>query len=463
MVNKVLETIKEYNMFQDKDKVIVAVSGGPDSMCLLYMLYKLKEKLNIELVAAHLNHCLRGKDADDDEQYVKEFCEKIGVEFYSKRVDINKISKEKNISCETAGREERYNFFYELKDKLNAQKIAVAHNANDQVETVFMRIMRGTGLSGLTGIKPIRDSIVVRPIIKLNRKEIELYCKDNHISTRIDKTNLENIYSRNKIRLELIPYIQKNFNEDIINTVNRFANLVSNDNEYMELVAQDKYRIYCHKKQNKIVLSKKLFKEHKAIVTRVIRNALYELKGNIYNLEATHIYDIINIQKSPTGKKINLPQEIVVSNNYGDIHIYNNINYKSFNGDTIKINIGEEYFIKNNNLYIYSDIENRNIGKDFKGNDFIKYFDYDKINGEIILRYRKEGDRFNPIGMKGTKKLKDIFMDLKIPKEERDSIPLICFGNDIAWIWGYRISEKFKVDKNTKQILKIQFKRGELI
>lgn len=461
MLLKVLSTIDKYQMFEKGDKVIIGVSGGPDSMCLLHMLYLLKEKLHIEIVVAHVNHCLRGNEADDDERYVEEYCKEINVEFYNKIIDINSIALEKNISCETAGREARYDFFYELKRKLSAQKIAVAHNANDQAETVLMRIMRGTGLAGVIGIKPIRDSFVVRPIIRLTREEIESYCKDNKINARIDKTNLESIYSRNKIRLELIPYMEKNFNSDIVNTINRFANILFKDNEYIDLVANDKYKEYCALECGKIIIRKKLFEEHEAIMSRVIRIALKKLKGNLYNLETKHIYDIIHVQKGGTGKKITLPECLVATNNYGDIHMYIHVPSMDKEKKEFVLEIDKKYLIKEKNLFLKVEIQTKEEEYNLKGNNFTKYFDYQKVKGEITFRYRRQGDKMQPIGMKGTKKLKDIFMDLKVPKEERDEMPLICFGDEIAWVLGYRISEKFKIDKDTNKILKIQFKKGE--
>ena len=185
-------------MFDKGDKVIVAVSGGPDSTCLLYILNGLKEELGITLVGAHINHCLRGDESDKDEEYAKETCESLGMNFYSKKIDIHKISEERNLSCEMAGREIRYDFFKELIVKLKANKVALAHNANDQAETILMRIMRGTGIAGMIGIRPVRDKIYVRPILHLSRKKIENYCMNNNISPRIDKSNLENIYARNK-------------------------------------------------------------------------------------------------------------------------------------------------------------------------------------------------------------------------------------------------------------------------
>ncbi|MEW8956858.1 tRNA lysidine(34) synthetase TilS, partial [Clostridium sp.] len=222
MIVKVRDFVKENNMISKNDKVLVALSGGPDSICLIHILNELKDELGIEILAAHLNHCLRGEDANKDEEYVREFCKSLNIQCYVKRVDINRYAKERALSSEMAGREARYEFFNDLKEEFNINKIAVAHNLNDQAETVLMRLMRGTGIEGLIGIRPVRDNIYIRPILSLNRHEIEAYCEDNKLLPRIDKTNLETIYSRNKVRLELIPYIEKNFNEDIINTLNRF-------------------------------------------------------------------------------------------------------------------------------------------------------------------------------------------------------------------------------------------------
>lgn len=460
LIDKVIDTIKEYNMFQEGDKVIVAVSGGPDSICLLNILNDMKNKFSITLYAAHVNHCLRGEEADKDEEYVKCFCEKLGIEFFSKRIDINKLSEERGLSSESAGREARYEFFKELLDKLEANKIALAHNANDQAETVLMRIIRGSGMEGIVGIKPVRGNIFVRPLINIRRGSIERYCEENKLEPRLDKTNLENIYARNKIRLELIPYIMDNFNSDVISAINRLANTISRDNEYLEEIAFEKYKSYCDIKANKVIINKEAFMEKEAILTRVIRFALNAIKGNLYNVEKIHIYDIINIQKSGTGKKINLPNGIIGFNNYENIELFFNSKEKS------KIE-NKHYILKlNENIHLKEydvDVSTRLIQKDeiidFKDNPNVKYFDYDKLDGNIIARTRKIGDKFTPFGMNGSKKLKDLFIDLKIPQEKRDKIPLICFGESIAWIVDFRISESFKVSKDTKNILEIKIKK----
>lgn len=464
MIDKVLNTIKMNDMFKPGDKVIVAVSGGPDSICLLHVLYSLRKSLGITLVAAHVNHCLRGEEADKDEEYVKEFCKTRDIKCFIKREDVHRIAKENGISCEMAGRDVRYNFFSELLDNVKGQKIAIAHNANDQAETVLMRIMRGTGMEGIIGIKAVRDNIFVRPIINITRKEIEHYCEENKLHPRIDKTNLENIYARNKVRLELIPYIENNFNTDIIKALNRLSQTIKVDNEYMHEMALQAYRKYCKRDKSKVIINSEAFCQHEAILTRVIREALKDVKGSLYNLDKNHIYDIINIQKGTTGKLIMLPKSITVLNNYGNIELYvaNEKEIKDKSQSEYILRINNDNNLIDNRLIVHINIINAKEKFDFNSKDnLVKFFDYDKINGEIKLRYRKNGDKFVPFGMNGSKKLKDLFIDLKIQKEKRDSIPLILFGEDIAWIVGYRISDKFKVDKNTKNILQIKIEREE--
>lgn len=460
MLQKIIETIKGNAMFNKGDKIIVGVSGGPDSMCLLHILNTLRNTYFIDIVAAHLNHGLRGKDADEDEEYVKKFCEKNNIEFYSKRVNIDELSNTWGISSEMAGREARYSFFQELFRKLDANKIAIAHNANDQCETILMRIIRGTGLEGLEGIKPVRDGIYIRPLIKITRDEIEDYCDKNNINPRIDKTNLENIYSRNKVRLELIPYIKENFNSHIIEVVNRLGENIKVDNDFMEKKSKEFFGKYCIVAPNKVKIKSEAFNEHKALLSRMIRKAFEVVKGNLVNFERVHVEYVISLQGGNTGKEIELPGGIRALNNYGEIIL------RKEDKNQIKRDLGiYQIDLNEKNKIGKFNIETSILDKKFvekvKENSLEQYFDYQKINGNISLRYRKEGDKFQPLGMKGTKKLKDIFIDLKIPKELRDDIPIICIGEEIAWIVGYRISDKFKVDKSTNKILKIKLESEE--
>ncbi|WP_125154101.1 tRNA lysidine(34) synthetase TilS [Clostridium rectalis] len=461
MIDNVVKTIEDNSMISLGDKIIVGVSGGPDSMCLLHVLHVLRDRYKIRLVVAHVNHCLRGEESDRDEDYVKEFCKFKSIEFYAIRVDINKMCQEKNISCETAGREARYSFFNKVLKETKGNKIALAHNANDQCETILMRIMRGTGMQGLIGIKPVRDNLYIRPLINSNREDIEEYCDEFNINPRIDKTNLETIYTRNKIRLELIPYMKNNFNSDLVNSVNRLSTNIAIDNEFMEKISMDTFNKYSIISKDKVIIRKEVFDKHMAIVSRILRLAIHYINGNLYNCEKIHIDSIIKLQNNTTGKFIRLPNSIVAINNYGDIVINKKgkIEYKKNNEEYV-INLGENKL--DNNIKVCATLINGQESINFDEAVNTKYFDFNKINGNILLRYRKDGDRFTSLGMKGSKKVKDIFMDLKIPKNERDNIPLICFHNEIAWIVGYRVSEKFKVEKSTKEILKISVESEEI-
>ncbi len=462
MIQKVLETIRDNYMLTYGDKVLVAVSGGPDSICLLHILHRLKEEFNLTLYAAHVNHCLRGEEADKDEEYVEKFCRDFGIECFSRKIDINKLSEERGISTESAAREARYEFFQELVHKLKAQRVALAHNANDQAETVLMRIMRGAGMEGIIGIKAVRENIFIRPLINIKRESIEGYCEDNNLLPRIDKTNHENIYTRNKIRLELIPYIKENFNSDIITTLNRLADTIGRDNEYLENIANEKFKSYCRRNSGKVIINKEAFKEHEAIITRMLRLSILKLKGNLYNVEKVHIYDLINLQKSGTGKLITLPENVVGYNNYENIELSIGKAYGNKEAEKeYTLSINEEKGIEGFNFRISARLVGKSEKINLKEKSNIKYFDFDKLQGIITVRRRRNGDRFTPFGMKGSKKLKDFFMDLKVPQEERDRIPLICFGEDIAWIVGYRISDNYRLDKATKNILEIKIETIE--
>lgn len=463
MYKKVMSYIKDNNLIKSGDKVLVALSGGPDSVCLLNILYNLKAELNIEVGAAHLNHLLRDKDAFEDEEYVKTLCKSLDIPCFVKRVDINKYSKDKKMSSEMAGREARYNFFDDIVKDEGYTKIATAHNANDQAETILFRLMRGSGIEGLCGIKVRRDKII-RPILCLSRKEVEEYIEINNLKPRIDKTNFEKIYNRNKIRLDMIPYIKENFNEDIIQTLNRMSVLLQKDNEFIENSARSFYEKYCIEQSDYFIIKKEMFDNKEAVVTRVIRYALTNFSKTHYDFEMKHIYEICNLAKNNSGKAIDLPNKIYAENIYGDIYIKERININNIDvKQEIVVNKneinGKKIFFNDENIE-FSVLKNDS-NLDLNQNNFIKYFDFDKINDSISLRKRKNGDKIIPLGMKGSKKIKDLFIDMKVPKEERDCIPLLCFDENISWIVGIRVSEEYKITNKTKNILRVIVERKE--
>lgn len=312
---KVLETIRKYNMISKGDNIIVAVSGGPDSMALLNSLINLEKLVQYnKLVVCHVNHMLR-EEADEETEFVKDFCKKNGIECYVKYCDINKIAKEKKIGLEEAGRYERYNFFEEIKEKENINKIAVAHNKKDNSETVLMHIIRGAGVTGLSGIKPVRDKIYIRPIIKCSREEIEDYLKNNKIEFRTDKSNAENEYTRNKVRNRLIPFIEKEFNSNIVDSLDRLSEIVSEEQDFINEVAKKEYK-RCIQKESKdcIIFDLKKFNSiNKFIRKQLILEAIYKVAGNNNNVEKVNLDDIIKICENNVGnKKINPNKKIEI-------------------------------------------------------------------------------------------------------------------------------------------------------
>lgn len=466
MYKKVLSYIRDNKLINPGDKVLVALSGGPDSVCLLNILFNLKEELKIELGAAHLNHMLRGKDAFEDEQYVIDICKEMNIECFTKQVNINEYSKKEKLSSEMAGRLVRYGFFDEIIKKHGYTKIATAHNANDQAETILFRLMRGTGLEGLGGIKVKRDNII-RPILCLSRQEVEDYIDKNHLKPRIDKTNFEKIYNRNKIRLDMLPYIKENFNEDIVQTINRMASLLQKDNDFLEELSFNMYKKYCIEKDEYFIIKEEVFSQGEVVVNRIIRNAITRFSKSHYDFEMKHIYEIYNLAKSGTGKVVDLPNKIYAENIYGDIYIKNKIEKESITYDTNEISISREELEKGSFEFREFDFEfhiidnDKKIKSNLKHSTFEKYFDFDKVQRDIIIRNRKDGDKITPLGMTGSKKIKDIFINMKIPKEQREIVPILCFDNKISWIVGLRVSDEFKITADTKKILKVVAKRKE--
>lgn len=310
MKNKVINDIKNYNLIENGDKVIVGVSGGPDSMALLNLLIDIRREtiINFEIIVCHINHMIR-EEAIDDEKYVQEYCTSNNIKCYVKRVEVEKISKEQKIGAEEAGRKARYEFFYEILEKEKGNKVATAHTANDNAETVLMNIIRGSGTSGLAGIEPIRTNLI-RPLINCRREEIELYCLENNLNPRIDKTNFKNTYTRNKIRNMLIPYIKDNFNPSLIDAINRLSDLSKEENRYLEDKTMRAYNEIKLEETNIIVLDLKKFNSlEKVIKNRLVLYTINILLGTKNGIEKKHIEDIIKLCNNNIGNKFLIPNK----------------------------------------------------------------------------------------------------------------------------------------------------------
>ena len=290
MLNKILNTINKYNLIQKGDKIVIGVSGGPDSMCLLDSLYCLKEKLGIEIFVAHINHMIR-EEADEETEYVKEYCKSKNIKCYVKKADVEKLAKEQKLGTEEMGRKIRYEFFNEVAQKENANKIATAHNLNDNVETVLMNILRGSGISGLKGI--------------------EISRKEQNLDPRIDKTNFESIYNRNKIRNEIIPYLKKEFNPNVLEGINRLSDIAREEEEYFDKVIAKEYEeLKIGENEKEVILDLKEFnKLEKVIKSRIILYTINKTNGNVQGIGKIHIEDIIKLCENNIGNKYLTPNK----------------------------------------------------------------------------------------------------------------------------------------------------------
>jgi len=309
MEKAVLNTIQKYNLINANDKIVLGVSGGPDSLFMLNILNNLKQELKIELVVAHINHMIR-PEANEEEQFVKEFCEKIDVAFYSKRIEVEKYANNNKIGLEEAGRKIRYEFFDEVLNEVGANKIAIAHNKNDKVETVIMHALRGSGVSGLQGIQPNNNKII-RPIIEIERAEIEKYCKEQNLNPRIDKSNFDNTYTRNKIRNVVIPYIIKEFNPNFVDTMTRLSEVITEENEFLNKLTEKQYKnILLQENKKEISLDLKKFNELDNIIKkRIILYTVSILRGSSKGIEKVHIEDIVKLCQNNIGNKFLVPNK----------------------------------------------------------------------------------------------------------------------------------------------------------
>jgi len=457
IVKQLLNTVQEHQLIQSGDKIVVAVSGGPDSVCLLHLLHSLKSRLGIELYGAHLNHNIRGIEAQMDARYVLNLCEDLNIICFIKSADVEAYGKEHQLTSEQAGRMLRYEFFDEVLNKVDANKIAVAHNYNDQAETVLMRLLRGSGMQGLTAIQYQRDR-VIRPLLDVHREDIEAYCNRHNLIPRIDETNLTSIYHRNKIRRELIPYLEENYNPSVLTSLVKTANILKEDFDYIEEAAKVMYKDLVHfEKKDQVSFSiTALEKQHPALKARMLRRAGEELLGKGELLSYQQIQNLLELlDKKQTGKSIHLPLGLEAAVSYDKL-----IFSKGREGEIepfkeeLRVNdITYVHALKASfELRVFPKEEVSKVSKD----KFEKHFDFDQFRQTIFARNRRDGDRFWPLGLSGKKKLKDFFIDCKVERRERDLIPLICDGKDIVWVVGYRISEKYKITDRTQQILSIK-------
>ncbi len=390
MYNKVVETIKKFNMLNNGENIVVGLSGGADSCALTHILARLSEKMDLHITAVHINHGIRGEEAERDERSAEEFCRRLNIEFIAYHCDIPSEAAKRGIGEEEAGRLVRYEKFYETAEKKNGAKTAVAHNMNDKAETLIMNLCRGAGMKGLAGIKPVSGSII-RPLIFCTRDEIEKYCDDNNIEYCTDSTNLQNEYTRNKIRNILLPWLSENINPAAGMNMANASELLREEEEYLESKAQEQYKKLLKDSGDGFVSLNVdgLASEHSVIRRRVLRIALRSLRPDMRDFGRKHTESAEDILMGDTGRRISLPGGITVSKGYGLINIlYDREKQGAFCYD---IEPGKKYFIKETESYVLLSLnEEKNIKNAV--NICTKKIDYDKIKDKIQLRTRQTGD-----------------------------------------------------------------------
>lgn len=459
------------NNLIDKDDVVgCALSGGADSIFMTYVLKKLSLHMGFKIIAIHVNHMLRGEDSYLDESFSKRFCEENDIEFISFRYDVLELSKKSKISVEMAGREVRYDIFSKLKEDNVITKCALAHHADDDVETIIMRIFNGTGIDGIEGIKVKRDDFYVRPILFLRRvHDIESYLNDNGISFITDKSNLSEDYLRNKIRLSIIPSINNSFSKDVTKSVLSLKEICKYDNEFFNDLIKEYMDKYVKITSSSVVINKKAFKLHKSILYRLIRECIFIFNGKIDNITLKHIKSIDDLSNKSLFKVLQIKKSLFCLNNESNIEILRE-DISKFKHDDVLLELVNKNDILNlkegvvpsivkavnflgKNIKVHLSIENNHSSLKLNSR-YEKYFSIQGIENGIYLRNRRFGDRFRPFGMKSYKKLKDFFINQKV--KNRESIPLICFDDTIVWIFGIRNSEDFKVLPSDLQVIKIK-------
>lgn len=427
ILKTVLGTIKGHNMFSPGDRVLVGLSGGADSTALFHILLELKDELGIEIACAHVNHSLR-KTADRDMDFCRKLCEKAGASFFSITKDIKTEAKSAGMSEELYARGVRYEFF----DSLGFDKIATAHNKNDVAETLVFNFMRGAGIGGLSGIPYVREN-VVRPLLDVKKSDITAFCKENGYHFVTDETNFEAIYSRNKIRLNLIPEIEREYNPAFVDVVTKNAKLLKEDGEFLSKLAKEHF-------SGEVVISE-LDKMEMPIKRRVLQLLWQDSAGTCENLGAEYIQDILMLLKKQTGKAINLPDGFVAKISYGKLVIEKNTEkkeyfYKIYPGDVLNISeTGKTVTIE----------------KEEKKPQF--YLDEEC---ELTVRPKKDGDIFYPTKMTGKKKLSDFFTDKKLTERQREETPLVLLGEEIVAVGDMRFSRNFQDSTKTGYKIKIE-------
>ncbi len=464
-MEEVKKTVMKYRMIEKNDKIIVGLSGGADSVCLAYILSEWRKKFRLNLYFAHFNHCLRGEESDKEALWVKKFAKKLKIPLIIKKRDVSDFSKRKKLGKEESARILRYTFFEEVSKEKGANKIALGHNADDQVETILMWLIRGTGKSGFTGIPPQRpfslkkkEPVIIRPLIETKRNEIEAYLGDNNLSFCVDSSNLKPVYLRNKIRLKLLPYFEK-YNPCIREHLIHWAEIFREEENYLQCVTDKLIKeVIIRKGKDEIFLDLKMLLGYNISLQRRIFLKVLKKRVNFKNIE--QILDLIG--RPIREKTICLAEDLWVKKDKKTLIIKRRRDFIRNKGFCYKLKVPGETKIPSADCSLIARIYPlKNTIPVFVGmeeKDFC-LFDWDILRKkELWVRNRRDGDRFKPFGMKGSKKIKDFFIDEKIFSAEKDKIPLLLAEEEIIWVGGLRRADKAKITKKTKNVMEVKIK-----
>ena len=453
ILKKVLGTINKHSMLSEGDSVLIGLSGGPDSVCLGSILHKLSVDFNLTLNAVYVDHALRPREVVREKAFCRDFCKALGIGFFTRSVNLKKYAKERTVNIQEAARELRYGVYEEISRETNATKIALGHTADDQAETFLMRILRGSGSRGLSGIPPVRGNII-RPLIEIERREIEDFlASDMHERYMVDSSNLKTDYLRNWIRHEVVPELKQK-NPSLVKTLCRIADILREEDAYLELiVTKTLMKLISRKSDNTVELFlSPLEAMQKPILRRVIRRVFHETAG-LRGIDSVHVEDIIElIKRGKSGDRIALQKGVKVLKSYATLVLTNEIpkrlQLRSFNPPG-KLSLDEV------SVVLAAEIS-ESLEKPYDGKD-TAVFDFDRLTLPLHVRSRKKGDYFYPLHFGKRKKLQDFFVDNKIPRDERDAVPVVVSDDKILWIAGHRMDERFRAHEKTKKFLIMKY------
>ncbi|MBS3975659.1 MAG: tRNA lysidine(34) synthetase TilS [Syntrophomonadaceae bacterium] len=458
MLEKVLKNIIKYRLLEPHDGVLVAVSGGPDSVALLHALQCLTEEFPLTLWAAHLNHGLRGREAEEDAEFVSHLAKEWGIPAVIEKINVKNLTGKKGLSVQEAARQARYRFLRRVASQRGLAKIAVGHHANDQAETILLNFLRGSGTSGLKGMLPLSQG-VIRPLLQITRKEIEEYCRQHGLPSREDSSNLKTDYQRNRVRQHLLPELER-YNPRILDTINRMSKVLREEDELLEQVCSMSIAPLVISTGEGIKIPVREFNLLPAAIQgRGIRQCYAALTGSKEGLAFTHVEGALELARGERKKGITFPCGVAILRQKDWLLLRLSVSKRQPEHFAIEVAIPGDTPLAGQNLLVRTRVEEkRGFLLRFSPGTLTNQcvLDWDKVSGPVFVRLRKQGDRFFPLGAPGFKSLKEFFIDQKVPKEKRDLVPIIATAKDILWVAGYRIDNRYKIEPETKRLLCIE-------